>query len=186
MTTVVDISAKDFQVDDTLRDYVSSRAEKLDRYLPDVEDVKVDLAHRKAAKAAGDRYKAQITLRGASFVLRAEENSDQPSNAFDLALEKIQRQMERYKGKRQGNKSAQPVLADQELAEFEIEDEPLSEIVRQKRFLLHPMSPAEAMEQMRLLGHNNFFVFYNMDANGVSVLYRRGDDSYGLIDTEIA
>lgn len=186
MTATVDISVKDFKLDDTLRDYVNSRAEKLDRYLPDVDEVTIDLVHRKAAKAAGDRYKTQITLRGTNFVLRSEENAEQASIAFDSALEKIQRQMERYKGKRQGKQGTQPLLAEQELTEFELDDEPVQDIVRQKRFLLHPMSPPEAMEQMRLLGHDNFFIFYNMDANGVSVLYRRGDGSYGLIDTEIA
>ena len=48
------------------------------------------------------------------------------------------------------------------------------------------MDEAEAIEQMKLLGHENFFVFYNMDASCVSVMYQRGDGSYGLIDTEIA
>jgi putative sigma-54 modulation protein len=52
--------------------------------------------------------------------------------------------------------------------------------------MLHPMSEGEAIEQMRLLGHQDFFVFYNMEANGVSVLYRRGDGNFGLIDTELA
>ncbi|MCW5875789.1 MAG: ribosome-associated translation inhibitor RaiA [Anaerolineales bacterium] len=187
MAATVEISGRDLKVDKTLEDYVSKRAKKLDRYLPAVEEVKVDLAHHKSAKAAQDRYKAQITLRGTTFVLRAEERAEQINTAFDTALEKIQRQMERYKGKHFSSKGNQAVPTDQELAELDAEeDEGLEEIARRKRFLLHPMTPAEALEQMRLLGHDSFFVFYNMEANGVSVLYQRGDGRYGLIDTEIA
>jgi putative sigma-54 modulation protein len=59
-------------------------------------------------------------------------------------------------------------------------------IVRRKKFTLTPMDEAEAMEQMALLGHENFFVFYNGRTNAVNVLYRRRDGAFGLIETELA
>ena len=61
-----------------------------------------------------------------------------------------------------------------------------AKIVRRKQFLLHPMDEQEAIEQMSLLGHEDFFVFYNVKTNGVNVLYKRRDGSYGLIEPEIA
>ena len=59
-------------------------------------------------------------------------------------------------------------------------------IVRRKQFMLHPMDEQEAIEQMGLLGHEDFFVFYNANTNSVNVLYKRRDGSYGLIEPEIA
>ena len=187
MTATVEIFGRELKVDKTLEDYVQSRSEKLDRYMDGVEGVRVELAFRKGARAADDRYKAQITIRGKKFVLRAEERTDQVTSAFDAALDKIQRQMERYKGKHYSGK-AKARLTEQEMVEAETEraQEPVAQIARTKKFMLHPMDVAEAVDQMELVGHEQFFVFYNMDAACVSVLYKRGDGSYGLINTELA
>ena len=58
-------------------------------------------------------------------------------------------------------------------------------IVRRKQFALRPMDEWEAIEQMELLGHNNFFVFYNAQTEKINVLYKRHDGSLGLIDPTI-
>ncbi|MGH2581998.1 MAG: ribosome hibernation-promoting factor, HPF/YfiA family, partial [Anaerolineales bacterium] len=159
-------------MDEKLYDYVNKKASNLDRYINSIEQGRVDLIHVKGARSANDRYKAQITLQGKGYVLRAEEKADQIHAAFDTALDKIQRQIERYKGKTYKGKSIAAAANDQALAEVlvqEEEEEPF-EVVRRKKFLLYPMNEQEAVEQMRLLGHENFFVFYNMDAGCVSVL----------------
>lgn len=103
-------------------------------------------------------------------------------------MERIQRQIERYKGKHYRGKGDGASLSDEARAEVEAlyEEEAEEQVVRRKKFLLHPMTEAEAIEQMRLLGHQNFFIFYDMEASSVSVLYRRGDGDYGLINTELA
>jgi putative sigma-54 modulation protein len=58
-------------------------------------------------------------------------------------------------------------------------------VVRVKRFAVKPMSVAEAVEQMELLGHS-FFLFVNTENNTLSLLYRRNDGNYGLIEPELA
>ena len=58
-------------------------------------------------------------------------------------------------------------------------------IARRKKFVVLPMNEDEAVEQMRLLGHNNFFVFFNAEQNAIQVLYRRRNGSYGLIEPVI-
>ena len=58
-------------------------------------------------------------------------------------------------------------------------------IARRKKFMLGPMNVEEAIEQMKLLAHNNFFVFYNGGTNNINVLYRRRDGTYGLIEPEL-
>jgi putative sigma-54 modulation protein len=188
MAAKVEIFAHELKLDQDLRDYVTDKTERIDRYMDEVDEARVDLSFRRATRSAQDRYKAQITLRGKGFVLRAEEQTDQIQSAFDAVLDKIQRQMERYKGKHYRNRINAADLSEQELIEADAAegDEPVLPIARTKKFMLYPMSPAEALEQMRLLGHEQFFVFYNMDAACVSVLYRRGDESFGQIDTELA
>lgn len=184
----VQISGHELKVDNGLQEYVDSRVSKLERYIAGLEEARVDLTYKEAAREAGKRYKAQITLRGKKFVLRAEERSEQIQTAFDVALERVQRQIERYKGKHYRGKGDGVSISDEaaeEVAALYEEEQPV-EIARRKKFLLHPMDEMEAMEQMRLLGHEDFFVFYNMEINGVSVLYRRGDGTFGLIDTEMA
>jgi putative sigma-54 modulation protein len=184
----VQIFGREMQVDPALEDYVTKKASKLDRYIDGVEEARVDLAFRKAKRAAEDRFKVQITLKGKKFTLRSEEKTDQIHSAFDAALDKMQRQIERYKGKHYRGKgngaSMNDVPMEEATAASQTEQEPL--IAKRKRFLLQPMDEREAIEQMKLLGHENFFVFYNMDASCVSVLYYRGDGTFGLIDTEIA
>jgi len=67
----------------------------------------------------------------------------------------------------------------------ETTDEPLSVISRRKTFSLIPMSEADALEQMKLLGHDNFFIFFNDETDTISVLYHRRDDTYGLIEPKL-
>jgi putative sigma-54 modulation protein len=66
------------------------------------------------------------------------------------------------------------------------EEEETPVIERRKRFLLTPMDELEAIEQMKLLGHENFFVFFNANTSAINVLYQRRDGTYGLIEPEIA
>jgi putative sigma-54 modulation protein len=58
-------------------------------------------------------------------------------------------------------------------------------IVRRKRFLVEPMDEDEAVDQMGLLGHEEFFVFLNAATKRINVLYRRRDGSYGLLEPEV-
>jgi putative sigma-54 modulation protein len=178
------------EVSDRIREYVDKKVSKLDRYLPGIEEARVDVAYIKSARSASDRQVAEITVRGKGFILRSEERGDDIFAALDTALDKIQRRIERYKGKRyrgRGNgKSAAEVIV--ETPEPEVEEEtgelgPL--IVKRKRFNLLPMNELEAVEQMNLLGHENFFMFYNAQTNMVNVLYKRRDGTYGLIEGEI-
>ena len=58
-------------------------------------------------------------------------------------------------------------------------------IARRKKFSLVPMDELEAIEQMNLLGHEDFFIFYNIGNNAVNVLYKRRDGTYGIIEPEL-
>lgn len=188
MALKVEISGRNLDVTERIHDYVSKKTVKLDRFLSEAEEARVDLAYVKSARSAADRQVAQITIRGKGFILRSEERADDVFSAFDTALDKMQRQMERFKGKRRRGRGDGKSVADLTSVPVEggiDEEEEAPIIVRRKHFVLTPMDELEAIEQMQLLGHEDFFVFYNANTSAINVLYKRRDGTYGLIEPEI-
>jgi putative sigma-54 modulation protein len=188
MAQNLEIFGREFDVTDHIREYVTKKVAKLDRHLDKIDDIRVDLAFVKAARSATDRYVAQMTVRGKGFILRSEERSDDIRTALDAAMEKLSRQIDRFKDKRKrgrgDGKTAAEVAPELEPA-TEGESEELPVIIRRKKFDLIPMAEEEAIEQMKLLGHDNFFIFYNVKAGAINVLYRRRDGTYGLIEPHV-
>lgn len=187
MTVKVEISTHNLDLSKRLEDYITKKAEKLDRHLDTLEEAKIDLTFEKTARSSEDRQVAQLTVRGKGVLLRAEERTDDIFAAFDTALERIGRQIERYKGRRNRGRGDGRSLADvsDEAAEPE-PNEGAEEISRRKAFRLTPMDELEAIEQMHLLGHDDFFVFLNAATQKVNVLYRRRNGTLGLIETDVA
>ena len=184
MAFQVEVYTKNMEVSDRIQDYVDKKIGKLDRYLPEIEEARVDLAFVKSARSSTDRQVAQITVRGKGFILRSEERADDIYTAMDTALDKMQRRIERYKGKRNrgrgDGKTAAEVTVTQPPEEESTEERPI--IARRKAFRLQPMNELEAIEQMALLGHENFYIFFNVSTNSINVLYRRRSGDFGLIE----
>jgi putative sigma-54 modulation protein len=96
----------------------------------------------------------------------------------------MQRQIERFKGKRARGRG--DGISASEVVAIPIEEEEIpNAIVRRKSFTLVPMDEAEAIEQMALLDHEDFFIFYNVNSGSINVLYRRRDGDLGLIEPKI-
>ncbi|MCE1255428.1 MAG: ribosome-associated translation inhibitor RaiA [Anaerolineae bacterium] len=186
MASKTEISTKNMEVTDRINDYVTKKIAKFDRLLNSIHETHVDLAYNKSARNAADRHIAQITIRGKGFILRSEERADDIFAAIDAVQEKMQRQIERFKGKRYHSRtsgaSVPEIPVDEEIVEVE-ESRPV--IARRKEFNLVPMDEMEALDQMVLLGHENFFIFYNANSSKINVLYRRRDGTYGLIDPQV-
>jgi putative sigma-54 modulation protein len=188
MALEVEIYPKNMELTDRISEYVTKKISKLDRYLSDIEETRVDLAYQKSARNPSDRQVAQITIRGRGFILRTEERSDDILSAVDMALEKMHRKAERLKGKRsrgRGDGLSSSDVVVEEVAPIDDDDELIPIIARRKSFSMIPMDELEAIEQMVQLGHENFFVFYNANNNAINVLYRRRDGTYGLIEPSI-
>ena len=178
------IKGKNVEVTDRLNDYVEQKIGKLDRYLPTISEVRVELS-TEGARAAQDRQVCQVTVRANGTILRAEERSDDMFTSIDAVLDKMYRQIARYKGKRKNRwRGAAVAVEPLPLEAEETFDEETSNIVRTKRFRMTPMNPDEAVEQMELLGHD-FFVFYDPDEGQINVIYRRKDGDYGLLQPEL-
>jgi len=183
----INIFSKNIVLTNDLRKYVNNKSSKLDRYLKQIDETRVDLSFVKSAREAEDKFIAQITLRGHGFILRAEERSDNIKSAIDLVIDKIKRQIERYKGKRYRSKGEIKPVGEMLAAKISEQNEAVTPpiIARRKHFTLVPMNEIEAIEQMNLLGHEDFFIFYNANTNKINVLYKRRDGTYGLIEPEL-
>ena len=185
MEDKIAIYGKNIEVSDRINSYVISKIGKVGRILSDVDEVRVDLANMKNVRNAQDRYSAQITIRGKGYILRTEEKTDDLSSAVDAASDKMMRQIERFKGKRARGRGDGSALG-QTLAEpVADEAEAAPQIVRRKKFAVLPMSEYEAIDQMQLSAHDDFFVFINAETNAINILYKRNDGNYGVIVPEI-
>ncbi|MBI3161408.1 MAG: ribosome-associated translation inhibitor RaiA [Chloroflexi bacterium] len=186
MSNKVEVQTRNIRLTDKIEEYVNKKAGNLDHYLPAIEEARVELAHHQAARSATDRNVAQVTVYGKGFTLRTEERADEALAAFDQALDNMQRQIERYKGKHYHGRGDGRSAAEAAEAIYDDETGELSPLVaRKKKFVLYPMDEDEAIVQMRNLGHDNFFVFYNVRTSKINVLYRRRNGSYGLIEPEL-
>ena len=122
-------------------------------------------------------------MHGKGYTLRTEERADDIFTAIDAAIEKMQRQIERFKGKRlhgRGDGTPASEVVKEIIEPEDVDDTPI--IARRKQFTLVPMDEMEAIEQMNMLGQESFFVFYNANTSTINVLYRRRDGKYGLIE----
>lgn len=182
MALNMDIYTKDLELTDRIKEYATKKVGKLDRFLSEIGECRVDLGYAKTARNASDRFIAQVTIRGKGFILRSEERADSIYAAIDATVDKMTRQIERFKGKHWRKRAPEVAEVVQPIPSEEIDEEEEPVIVRRKAFTLTPMDEQEALEQLQLLGHEDFFVFYNAETSKINVLYRRRDGTYGLID----
>jgi putative sigma-54 modulation protein len=189
MTATVVVNGRNIGVSDNIREYAEKKMSKLDHYLPEINEVRVDIAVERTAKAVDDRQVVQVTVPLKRTLLRSEERSGDVMTSIDAALDKLQRQIERYKTKnrrgRGNGADASKVAVEPEL-EPEADEPTGPSIVRRKQFPVIPMTEEEAIEQMGLLAHTNFFIFFNADTAKLNVLYQRKDGNLGLIEPDVA
>ena len=157
-------------------DNANKRLQKFDRFFNEEADAAVNVDLEK------DRYTVEITVKSRGFFYRTERTSTDLDSAFRESVDLMMRQIVKNKSKL-GNRVK---VKEVELAGEELDLEPVSDeeqeyrIAREKRFVIEPMSEQEAILQMNMLGHT-FFMFRNADTNELNIVYRRHDDSYGLL-----
>jgi len=170
---------RNVDVTDAIRAYLEKKLARLERYFDGIQDAKVVLSYA-GSPHVERRAKAEIQLNVPGGLVRVEEEDPDLYAAIDRAVEVLETQLKRFKGRLQGRRQAAPVPPPEPLEE---EEAPpfVPEIVRVKRFEMKPMTPEDAAFQMEALGHT-FFVFENADTGEINVIYRRKDGHYGLIE----
>lgn len=172
----VNIIGKNFKTYPKLESHVEKKFEKLGKYFADEITANVVLSQER------NRQKIEATINARGTVFRSEEAADDIYEAIDFAVDKLARQMTKYKGKLQKRYNDNKALKFEFVPEPE-EDYEEAKIVRTKKFDLRPMTAEEAVLEMELLSHD-WFVFMDDETDTVSVIYRRKDGNYGLLETK--
>lgn len=190
------------RITDDLEAFVDKKLSKLERYMPNIESVYVELSQQNSHRGP-DIVVAQITVRhDRGAILRTEERLDKQDNgtiknAITSASDKMYRRIRRFKNKPRSKRLRERYAMTQEefsLAE-ELPDELFPEtessqdeaeqvVIRRKVVGVIAMHEEEAIQQMELLGHS-FFMFFNPETNAVNVIYKRGSGGYGLLEPEV-
>ena len=177
------VKGRNLEVSDAIRSYAEQKLAKLERQLNDPR-VELELAVERNPSIAANHV-AEATIWTHGPVLRAREASSDMRASIDQLVEKLERQVTRYRtqGRTRRRKAARAAneSAEEVMSVVADEEEPL--IVKTKQFTVNPMTPEEAVLQLELIGHD-FFVFRSADTGDVNVVYRRRDGNYGLIEPQ--
>jgi len=175
----VAVNFKHMEKSDPLRDYVEAKVDRVKKYIDEPADVQATLSIEGKI-----RHIATVTMYAKGVTVKATEEMDDMYAAIDLVVDKIERQLKRYKEKLKDHKptAGRERQIQKTIMTAESFDEGLEEpvIIRTKSFSAKPMSPEEAVMQMNLL-HKEFLVYNDAQSNEINVVYRRKDGNYGLI-----
>ena len=173
------VKGKNVEVSDSIRQYAEEKLRKLDRQLHALTQVELELCvERNPSIAANQIAEATVWTKGPT--LRAREASSDMKASIDQLSDKLLRQVEHYRAKRdrkQVRGNGVPPGGSMSIPD----DESTPNIVKTKQFAIKPMSAEEAALQLELVGHD-FFVFRSDDSDEINVIYRRRDGGYGLIE----
>lgn len=187
------VRGENVEVTKAIRDYAEKKVAKLERFFEDVPDA---TAYVNLKVYPDKTAKAEVTIPLSFLVLRAEETTPDLYASIDFVVDKLERQVRKYKTKinrksREKGYSGIKNGANLEAAEAAnhpapspTNGEPELEIVRSKRISLKPMDSEEAVLQMNMLGHD-FFIYTDAETMDISIVYRRKDGRYGLIETSV-
>ena len=169
----ITIKGNHMDVTDALKTYAAEKVGKLEKYLPEGADAVVILGVEKF------RHKAEVQIKVNGILIQAHEETEEMYASIDKVMDKLGRQVKKYKEKLKGHKVRGEERVAPEAPTAEMESIP--EIIKTKRFDMKPITPEEAVMQMELLD-KDFFVFSNVSTGTVNVIYKRRDGNVGLIE----
>lgn len=194
------ILARNMNLSERSEDYIEKKMARLERHLRERADAKLELS-RTASRSDTDRFVAQMTISASGATLRGQESGLTLFAAVDAVADVMDKQIRRYKGRAYRTSQARRLARTQAMRddagvlreeldaaiEVEVEEaiEEMGSLVRVKRFAMKPMTVEDAIMEMELLDHD-FFLFHNTETNKYSVVYRRADGDYGMIEPDAA
>ena len=191
------VTFRHMEATEALKNYAKERMERIKKYFPDPIAVHVVMSTER-----GYNHCVDVTLQlHNGLTVAGHETTENMYSSIDLVVAKIERQVRRYKDKLRAHKVrdaigpvawSHSVVAETPTEETEVEPSesedkadgtsPHQVVVKTEQLTANPMSVDEAIMQMNLM-HKQFFVFRHVDTGSVNVVYRREDDSYGVIET---
>jgi len=173
------VTFRHMESSDAIRNYVEEKLTRVKKYIDEPIDAQVVLSVQKKIN-----HRAEVIMVAKGLTMKSTENKEDMYAAIDLMVDKIERQLKRYKDKLKNHKGREGIAQRLEKTVYsaasvdEGSDEP--EIIRSHSFSVKPMSVEEAVMQMDLL-HKDFLAFTDDRSNEMNVVYRRKDGNYGLI-----
>ncbi|HHO76905.1 MAG TPA: ribosome-associated translation inhibitor RaiA [Deltaproteobacteria bacterium] len=171
----LDITFKNIDSSDALKDYASKRFSKLAKYIDRPTEVHVVLSVEKR------RHKADISLNADGVMINAVEINEDMYSAIDMVMDKLERQIKKHREKLQGKKGQAKVYFEGAQTDRD-QDKP--RIIHEKDYFVKPMSVEEAILQMDM-ATNDFIIFQNTDSNQINLIYKRQDGDIGLVEPMI-
>jgi putative sigma-54 modulation protein len=174
------IRGENISITNSLREYAENKILKLEKYFEDnfTSDVFVNL------KTYKNENKVEVTIPYKPLVFRAEESNQDMYAAIDLVIDKLIRQIRKYKTKANRSRRNKGYQVNNTINTNNlVSAEDNFRVEREKHFILKPMDIEEAVLQMDMLGHN-FFIFLDSRKGSTNVVYKRRDGKYGLIMSE--
>ena len=172
------IRGSKLEITDSMETYAKEKLSKLERYLESSENATATVL----VKIRGHLHKVEVTIPLKSLILRAEESQEDFYAAIDVVIDKLERQIRKNKTRIASSKKKEVKdFAYSYIEEIEDEEEP-EKVVKRKKIDLKPMSEEEAILQMELLGHS-FYLYKDADTDKPTVVYKRKDGDYGIIES---
>ncbi len=166
-------TGRNLDITDAMKNYTEEKLGKLEKFFDHIIDAKVIMSYSHTRNVDPARVEVQINV--PTGIVRAEESGQDTYAAIDKAVDKLERQLKKFKDRLRDKKVL--VL---EPTEEEADNEP-PQIVRVKKHVLRPMTPEDAAMEMDALGHE-FYMFHNAETKLVTVIYLRQDGHYGLLE----
>ena len=177
------VKGRNVEVSDSIRRYAEDKLGRLERQLADPTQVELELAIEHNPSIAANHV-AEATIWTKGPTLRARESASSYEASIDQLVEKLERQVKRYRAKRSRREAGRRANGNAVDQAPDFTAEQLERmIVKSKQFDLQPLTPDEAALELELIGHD-FFVFVNVDTGKTNVVYRRKTDGYGLIEPQ--
>ncbi len=178
----VSVTFRHLETTPSLKKYAKEKVSRVKQFFGSKNEISIVLSSEK------HRYMADITLKAKKITINAKEETDDMYSAIDLAVDKLDRQMKKYKEKLKHHKvsSIPQEITGRDNSAFSERTEENKEpiIIRTENVFAKPMSLEEAVMQLGML-NNDFLVFISASTGKVNVIYHRKDGDYGLIEPEV-
>jgi len=194
------VASRHCQLTDAFRDHVSEKLNSLEKLKERIIRAEVMVTCSEAKRQPEQAVRVEITLNGKGPVVRAEAAADDKMVAFEHALDRLKTQLLRasdrrkvHRGLRGGTsvKALEPTPVEATIEDTDVRtvagievhgDGPL--VVREKNFTSLPLTLAQALDEMELVGHD-FFLYLDAESSQPSVVYRRKAYDYGVIHLDV-
>lgn len=176
------IKGSNISVTRAIEDYVETRLEHLAKYFVINEDTVAKVLITVYKKGG---QKIETTIPTKYGILRAESTESDLYAAIDASVEKLESQIRKYKTKIKRNKSKEHLghaFDFESIPGSELEEKEL-DVVKTKSINPRPKDLETAILNMEMLNHS-FYIFRDLETEKISVVYKRNDGGYGLIETE--